>query len=159
MELLKDIIIDFILFSGIEGFIFCLFFTKIFDCKKFKIYQWFLLAFGNCLISKIFPPIIYQLIMIIWMSILLYLFKFKNKLLYCFGASGLSLLMFLILEVIYSILLEKIMNFESLKLFLTDFEMIKLFIFIIPLRIIEIINIFIIKEIKMKVIIGGVVRK
>lgn len=28
MEMIKDIIIDFVLFSGVEGFIFCLFFEK-----------------------------------------------------------------------------------------------------------------------------------
>ena len=26
MEMIKDIIVDFVLFSGVEGFIFCLFF-------------------------------------------------------------------------------------------------------------------------------------
>ena len=157
--LLKDIIIDFILFSGIEGLIFCLFFRKIFNCKKFKPYQWFLIAFGNCIISKVLPPVVYQLFMIIWIAFILYIFKFNKNIFNCLKMSGLSLCMFLITEIVYSILLEKFVNFESLT-FLTDLEELKLFVLIIPLRIFEIINIFIVKEImKMKVIIGGVVRK
>lgn len=36
MEMIKDIIIDFVLFSGIEGFIVCIFFQNIGKCRKFK---------------------------------------------------------------------------------------------------------------------------
>lgn len=35
IELLKDIMVDFILFSAIEGAIFCLFFNIVGECKKF----------------------------------------------------------------------------------------------------------------------------
>ena len=159
INFLKDILIDFVLFSAIEGFIFCLFFTKVCDCKKFKFYQWLLLSFINCLISKLFPPVIYQAIMILWMSILLYNINGKDKYKYCFISSSVSLGMFLVTEILYSILLNKIMNVELLKFFMSDFEQLKSFIFLIPLRIIEIMNIFIIRRIKMKVILGGVVRK
>lgn len=66
MEVLKNLVIDFGLFSGIEGFIFCLFFEKIGKCRKFKWYEWFILSVGNCLISNFLPPMIYQIVMTIF---------------------------------------------------------------------------------------------
>ena len=160
MELLKDIIIDFVLFSGIEGFIFCLFFVKIFNCKKFKFYQWLLLSFINCLISKIFQPIIYQLIILIWVGVCIFLLNRNIKLIKCFIISALSILFFFLLETPYELLLSVLLKFDAFKFFLTDLEFLKLFILIIPLRVIEIVIINLIRRNeKMKIVIGGVVRK
>jgi hypothetical protein len=39
MKVITDIVIDFILFSGVEGFIFCLFFERVCGCRKFKLYE------------------------------------------------------------------------------------------------------------------------
>lgn len=159
MTLIKDILIDFVLFSGIEGFIFCLFFCKIFNHRKFKFYEWFILSFINCLISKLLPPIIYQAVVILFMSIYLYILNNKEHYLHYLKMSGLSVAMFLVTEILYSIILNLVLKFNMLQFFMNDFELLRQFIFLIPLRIIEIINIFIIKEIKMKIILGGVVRK
>lgn len=64
--MLREIITDFVLFSGIEGFLLCLFFERIGNCRKFKWYEWLILSIGNCLISQLFPPLLYQFICIIW---------------------------------------------------------------------------------------------
>lgn len=159
IELIKDVIVDFILFSGIEGLIFCLFFVKIGNCKKINFAKWFLFSFVNCIISKIFPPVIYQIISGLWIFIFLHFINDNKNISKCVKSSIFSICMFLVLEIPYSILLEYFFKFESFRLFLTDYEQIKLFILIIPLRIFEIINIFIMEEIKMKIFIGGVVRK
>ena len=157
MELLKSIIIDFCLFSLIEGYIFCLFFEKIGGCKKFKWWQILILAFGNCIISQIFPPIIYQLLMILWMSVvLLIITKNQNNLKYAFY----SMIFILIVEMNICFLYEYIINIDFSKL--TNF---RLFIINIPLKIIEmvIIEIFFKKilkkeEVSMKAWAGEVVR-
>ena len=98
MELLKSIVVDFVLFSGIEGFIFCLFFEKIGGCRKFKWYEWLILSFGNCVISQMLPPTIYQVVCIIWMSIILNFIK-HIKLKKSIVQSILSVLSFFLVEV------------------------------------------------------------
>ena len=123
MELLKSIVIDFVLFSGIEGFIFCLFFEKIGGCRKFKWYEWLILSLGNCLISQLLPP-------------------------KCMKLSALSVLYFFIYEVVYSVVLLYGLNFESLVKNLPLQEQIKLFILIIPLRLIEIFSILLYNKLK-----------
>ena len=158
IEILKNITIDFVLFSGIEGLILILLFNKAFD-YKFTFLQWFILSFVNSIITTIFPPIAKQGIAILWISMFLYLFKEnKEKYIKCLLASIFSLAVIIITEVFYDILLLKLINFEAFN-FLSDSDNFKLFILIIPLRIIEVINTFVIGVIKMKLIIGGVVRK
>lgn len=147
MTLIKDILIDFVLFSGIEGIIFCLFFCKIFNHRKFKIYEWFILAFVNCIISKVLPPIIYQIVIVLWMAIYMFILNNKEKFLRYLIMSTLAMLMILFVEITYSVVLKFVLKIDLLHFFMTDFEQIKQFISLIPLRIIEISNIFIIKEI------------
>ena len=160
MNFIKDILIDFLLFSGLEGFIFCLLFHKVFTCKKFKFYQWLLLASVNCIISQIFPPVVYQLIILVWIASLLFLINKDIKFIKCLLISFLSILFFFVLETPYEILLSIILKFEAFNMFLTDLEFLKLFILIIPLRVIEMLLIKKIGDNKaMKIVIGGVVRK
>lgn len=142
MEVLKNLVIDFGLFSGIEGFIFCLFFEKIGKCRKFKWYEWFILSVGNCLISKLLPPMIYQIVCVLWMSLLLYLMN-KSKIIKCIKIATFSILCFFVYEVLYSIILLYIFNFDGLQRNLDSVNTIKLFLFMLPLRIIEIISIII----------------
>lgn len=145
VEIIKDIVIDFILFSGIEGFILLLFCNKVFDYKKFTFIQWLIFSFTNCIITVLFPPIIKQLIGILWISLFLYLFKSnKEKYLKCLLAGFFSMAMLIVIEVIYEIILNKLTNFEAFNLFLSDADNFKLFILTIPLRIVEIINILMI---------------
>lgn len=151
MEMIKDIIIDFVLFSGVEGFIFCLFFEKIGKCRKFKWYEWLILSVGNCLISKMFPPVLYQIIMIVWMTTFLYIGN-RNSLFDRLKLSFQSLVFFLICEMLVSMLYELVLGIEF-----TNINNLKLFVLMIPVRIIEIL--FIRRWNTMKVWMGGVVRK
>ena len=158
IEIIKNIAVDFVLFSGIEGLILLLFFNRVFD-YKFNFLHWLLLSSVNSVLTVIFPPIVRQWIAVLWISMFLYLFKeHKDKYLKCLFASICSMAMIIILEVLYDLLLLKFVNFEAFN-FLTDSENFKLFILIIPLRIIEVINILMIGVIRMKLLIGGVVRK
>lgn len=140
--MLREMVIDFVLFSGIEGFIFCLFFEKVGGCRKFKWYEWLILSICNCLISQLLPPTLYQLVCVLWMSIFLYIFSVKN-IIKCMKLSALSVLCFFIYEVIYSIMLLYGLSFDGLQRNLSCKDLIELFIFMIPLRIIEIISIII----------------
>ena len=140
--MLREMVIDFVLFSGIEGFIFCLFFEKVGECRKFKWYEWLILSIGNCLISQLLPPTLYQLVCVLWMSVFLYIFSVKN-IIKCMKLSALSVLYFFIYEVIYSIMLLYGLRFDGLQRNLSCKDLIELFIFMIPLRIIEIISIII----------------
>ena len=143
MELLKSIVVDFVLFSGIEGFIFCLFFEKIGGCRKFKWYEWLILSLGNCIISKLFPPTIYQVIMILWLSFILYTTNKTKTFKYCIKQAMFSIVLFFIYEVLYSIVILNILKFDALVDNLLLNANIILFVFIIPLRILEISSIFI----------------
>ena len=66
MELFKSILMDFCLFSLIEGFIYCYFFTNIGNLNHFNLKEIIIISIGNCIISQIFPPLFYQFIMILW---------------------------------------------------------------------------------------------
>lgn len=141
---MKDILLDFILFSGIEGFIFCLFFYKIGNCRKFKWYEWLIMSFGNCVISKVFPPIIYQILMIIWMA---YFNKFvinEYNYKYYLKFSGLSMFFFLITEMPYNMILE-LFNITDIFDIQNKFV---IFEIMIPLRIIQFIIIYMLNKIK-----------
>lgn len=136
--MLKDIIVDFVMFSGIEGIIFCLLFNKVFHCKKFNLVEWLILSIGNCLISQLLPPpTIYQLSMIVWMWIILSKLNSNKSKLECLKYSVYSILFFFIVEVIYSVIIAKLFGFEALVMDLTIYEQLNLFVLIIPLRFIE----------------------
>lgn len=150
MELLKSIVIDFVLFSGVEGFIFCLFFEKVGECRKFKWYEWLVLSIGNCVISQIFPPTIYQAIMILWLSFILYIINKTKTFKYCIKQAIFSIILFFIYEVLYSIIILNILKFDALVDNLLLNENIELFVFIIPLRILEISSIFIYNNLERK---------
>lgn len=149
--MLREMVTDFVLFSGIEGFIFCLFFEKVGECRRFKWYEWLILSIGNCLISQLLPPLLYQVVCIIWICSFLHI---TNNLSIFNGLklSFKSVVFFLICEMVVSMLYELILNIEFTKI-----DDLKLFISMIPVRIIEIL--FIRRWKAMKIWMGGVVRK
>lgn len=138
MELVKDVVVDFCLFSLIEGFIFCLFFEKIGGCRKFKWYEVLILSIGNCIISQVFPPIIYQIIAIFYMSILLNLLKIE-KIFKCLKIVITSMILMMIIEMIFAMIYEVLFKIDFVHC--NDYL---LFLFVIPIRVVEIllINIF-----------------
>ena len=149
--MLREMVIDFVLFSGIEGFIFCLFFEKVGGCRKFKWYEWLILSIGNCLISQLLPPLLYQFICIIWMALFIHFSNEKN----IFDSVKLSfksVIFFLVCEMLFAMFYDFI-----LKLDFTNAKNIVVFIMTLPIRLVEIILIRRYKT--MKIWIGGVVRK
>ena len=149
--MLREMIIDFMLFSGIEGFIFCLFFEKVGGCRRFKWYEWLVLSMGNCLISQLLPPLLYQIVCIIWICSFLHI---SNNLSILNGLklSFKSVVFFLIYEMVVSMLYELFLGIEF-----TNINDLKLFISMIPIRVIEVL--FIRRWKTMKIWMGSVVRK
>lgn len=153
MNLFINIIIDFILFSGIEGFIFCLFFEKIGKCRRFKWYEWLILSIGNCLISQLFPPVIYQVICIAWMIVFMYLTS-NMKITKIITLAISFMLMFYIIEILYCILIENTILYDIL---LSE-NVLKNFVILLPTKLLEILISWKGESI-MKLVAGGVVRK
>ena len=141
MELLKSIVIDFVLFSGVEGFIFCLFFEKIGGCRKFKWYEWLVLSIGNCVISQVFPPTIYQIICVVYMSIIVKLLNKNKRLLDTIKYSIWSVMLAFVVEVIGSIIIEILFRYDRFSCIGTN--NIFTYIAFIVLKIIELYIIYI----------------
>lgn len=160
MNIMKSIFIDYVLFSLIEGIIFNLFFINVGKLNKIKWWQIPIMAFINCVLSCILPPLAYQPTMIL--NNTLFLIINKNSVKNSFKYFAFSMLFFLIVETAYNAILEFIFHFDAIGA--NRDEKLKVFLIIIPLRFIEICSLFIYKRImenkNMKVIIGsGVVRK
>ena len=149
--MLREMVIDIVLFSGIEGFIFCLFFEKVGECRKFKWYEWLILSIGNCLISQLLPPLLYQFVCIIWMALFIHFSNEKN----IFDSVKLSfksVIFFLVCEMLFAMFYDFILELDF-----TNAKNIVVFIMTLPIRLVEIILIRRYKT--MKIWIGGVVRK
>lgn len=136
MELVKDVVVDFCLFSLIEGFIYCYFFNVVGKLGKFKIKEILILSIGNCLISQIFPPVFYQIIMMLWMGILLNKFK-KIKLIDGIKFGFYVMIYQLIIEMLFAMFYDIILNIDLFKI-----TKLKLSINMFILRFIEIILIY-----------------
>ena len=149
--MLREIVTDFVLFSGIEGFIFCLFFEKVGECRKFKWYEWLILSIGNCLISQLLPPLLYQFVCIIWICSFLHI---SNNLSILNGLklSFKSVVFFLIFEMVFAMIYEVMFNIDFSVL-----DNMKAFMFMMPIRLVEIL--FLRRWNIMKIWFGGVVRK
>lgn len=155
MEMIKDIIVDFVLFSGIEGILYAMFYNKVCYCQKFNIFEIIIMSMGNCLISCIILPIFYQILMIVWMSFCL-LLKERNfdSILKYIKYSVVGMIVFLVCETVTMFPLDKIfgINYNILSKF-------QIFICLIPTRILELLIILIGGHTNMKSWFGGVVRK
>nr|DAJ50737.1 MAG TPA: hypothetical protein [Caudoviricetes sp.] len=75
----------------------------------------------------------------------LFLILNKNKVKYSFGYSALGVLFFFIFETAYNFIFETTIGFDAIGV--NRDEKLKIFLLIIPLRIIEICSIFIYKKI------------
>ena len=140
--MLREIVPDFVLFSGIEGFIFCLFFEKVGECRKFKWYEWLILSIGNCLISQLLPPLLYQVVCIIWMAFFIHFSNEKNI---CDSVklSFKSVVFFLICEMVFAMIYEYIIKIDLFQY--NDFMR---FLAMLPIRFLQITFIYIFSHIK-----------
>lgn len=131
--MLKELLYDFTLFSLVEGIIYVLFFEKIFDIKKFSFVEYIILSLGNCILSEIYPPLVYQIIMMLWMFIFISVKENKIKLKYLKYVL-IPVFYLLCMEMVYNIILVEIFNVDCFNL-----NNILLFLYMIPVRFLEII--------------------
>lgn len=141
---MKSMLMDYVLFSLIEGIIFNLFFINIGKLNRIKWWQVPIMAFINCALSCTLPPLVYQPIVII--SNAIFLLLNKNSIKNSFKYSALSVLFFLIMETAYNVVLEVFFHFDAVGV--NRDEKLKIFLIIIPLRIIEVITLFLYRKIK-----------
>lgn len=139
--MLKKIFIDFILFSFIESYIF----KNIFERKlniKFYQYEVLILGIGNCLISQLFPPIMYQILMNLYMTFMLIFLK-NIKVEIAFKSTISAMKYFLVIEMPVCFIIELFTNIDF-----SIINYIKLLIINIPLKIMEIYLLKYIKKIR-----------
>ena len=153
--MLREIITDFVLFSFVEGLLYAMFFNRVCKCKKFNLFEIIVMSIGNCVVSCLFSPLIYQIIMIGWMAFCLYLKNGTDRTTFRYVKySFLVMLGQLITEMVFAMFYEFVLNID-----LFDCSRLKLFVVIIPLRIVQLIIIIMIGGLNMKGWLGGVVRK
>ena len=153
--MLREMVIDFVLFSFVEGLLYAMFFNRVCKCKKFNVFEIIVMSIGNCVVSCLFPPIIYQIFMMGWMAFCSYLKNGTDRTTFQYVKYS-FLVMFgqLITEMVFAMFYEFILNID-----LFDCDRLKLFIAMIPLRIVQLIIIIMIGGLNMKGWLGGVVRK
>lgn len=153
--MLREIVTDFVLFSFVEGLLYAMFFNRVCKCKKFNLFEIIVMSIGNCVVSCLFPPLIYQIIMIGWMAFCLYLKNGTDRTTFQYVKySFLVMLGQLITEMVFAMFYEFVLNID-----LFDCSRLKLFVVMIPLRIVQLIIIIMIGGLNMKGWLGGVVRK
>ncbi|MGL4453658.1 MAG: hypothetical protein ACRCTZ_21070 [Sarcina sp.] len=135
MELLKDVIVDFCLFSLIEGIIYAMFFHRVCGLKSMGFKEILILSLGNCLISSsgVFPPLMYQIIMIGYMSFILKKIN-ETNILKCLKCTIFSVIFILVTEISFTIILEQL----SLVSLLETKNSLLVFLFLLPVRFLQI---------------------
>lgn len=153
--MLKEIVTDFVLFSFVEGLLYAMFFNRVCKCNKFNLFEIIVMSIGNCVVSCLFPPLIYQIIMIGWMAFCLYLKNGTDRTTFQYVKySFYGLLYSLITEMLYAMFFEFILNTD-----LFNFTKVQTFVVMIPIRLLQFVVIIEWREIHMKSWLGGVVRK
>lgn len=153
--MLREIVTDFVLFSFVEGLLYAMFFNRVCKCKKFNLFEIIVMSIGNCVVSCLFSPLIYQIIMIGWMAFCLYI---KNRT----DRTTFQYVKYSFLVMIGQLIIEGIgMMFYEFILHIDFIEQSKFIVFcmMIPMRIIQLLSIIIIGGFNMKGWFGGVVRK
>lgn len=132
MELIKEIVNDFILFSLIESYILCLFLKNVGRCKKFNFYEILFVGLINSIVSFVLPQLIFQLFVVIF---LIFIASIRDKKAFkdSFVVSTFAITYLMILEVMYSLTMSMLLGIETF-----DCGNVRLFLIIIPLRFIEI---------------------
>lgn len=151
--MIKDILIDFMLFSLVEAFITYILIKNFFnvDLPKFNI---FIMGIGFSIIGEIFPIFLYQILMCFYIGIIYSIFgntKFLKAIVFGF----ISLIFALITEMFYNICLEIFFY----KILLNTNDLINIWLFFIPLRIIQILIIYLGGVFKMKMWTGEIKHK
>ena len=153
--MLREIVTDFVLFSFVEGLLYAMFFNTVCKCKKFNVFEIIVMSIGNCVVSCLFPPIIYQIFMMGWMAFCLHLKNGTDRTIFQYVKySFYGLLYLLITEMLYAMFFEFILNID-----LFNFTKVQTFVVMIPIRLLQFVVIIEWRKIHMKSWLGGVVRK
>lgn len=139
---LKVVLMQFILFTLVEGAIYAMFYYKWCKCKKFKLYHILIMSVGNYIISTTLAPVLYQCVMALWMGLCISFVQKKFRVKYI-GYAGVIILFTLIIEIIYNIALDIIINIDLLNITVSGNTnsidgVIHLFIFVLPTKLFEI---------------------
>ena len=153
--MLREMVIDFVLFSFVEGLLYAMFFNRVCKCKKFNVFEIIVMSIGNCVVSCLFSPIIYQIFMMGWMAFCLYLKNGTDHTTFQYVKySFYGLLYSLITEMLYAMFFEFILNID-----LFNFTKVQTFAVMIPIRLLQFVVIIEWRKTHMKSWLGGVVRK
>ena len=153
--MLREMVIDFVLFSFVEGLLYAMFFNRVCKCKKFNVFEIIVMSIGNCVVSCLFPPIIYQIFMMDWMAFCLYLKNGTDRTTFQYIKYS-FLVMFgqLITEMVFAMFYDFVLNIDFSKS-----SSLTVFTIMIPIRAIQFIIIYKLGGFNMKGWMGGVVRK
>lgn len=153
--MLREMIIDFMLFSFVEGLLYAMFFNRVCKCKKFNIFEIIVMSIGNCVVFCLFPPIIYQIFMMGWMAFCLHLKNGTDHTTFQYVKySFLVMVGQLITEMVFAMFYDFVLNIDFSKS-----SPLTVFIIMIPIRAIQFIIIYKLGGFNMKGWMGGIVRK
>lgn len=130
--MIKVILVDFILFSLIEAYVFYLFFKIVGKCNRFKMIDVIIIGLVNSIITSVFPPLMFQLTSIIYLGIMISN-KEKTNIWKSLFISISSLTYLMVLEIIYSLAMSIFFNIDTF-----EYNNLELFLLIIPIRVVEI---------------------
>lgn len=103
---LKVVLMQFALFTLVEGAIYATFFYRWCKCNKFKLYQILIMSIGNYIISTTLAPVLYQCVMAVWMGVCICFIQKKFRKRYI-GYGFLALTIVLVIEMVYCFILEQ----------------------------------------------------
>lgn len=139
---LKVILMQFILFTLVEGAIYAMFYYKWCKCKKFKLYHILIMSVGNYIISTTLAPVLYQCVMALWMGLCICFVqkKFRKKYI---GYAIIGLMIVLVIEMVYCFVIEQF-GIDILRITaqgdICDMDnLVRLFAYLSPTKFIEII--------------------
>lgn len=103
---LKVILMQFALFTLVEGAIYAIFFYRWCKCNKFKLYQILIMSIGNYIISTTLAPVLYQCVMAVWMGVCICFIQKKFRVKYVVYPL-IAIATMLVIEMVYCFILEQ----------------------------------------------------
>lgn len=143
--MIKEIIADCLLFSLWEGIYFYLF-ARSYSNIRLKFYQICIMIVTNSIIGIVFPPTIKQIVFIVFMTLYFFAFSEEN-ITQCLKTVIISFMILFTIEVLYSVPLEYIINVKSLVCDLQLDEQFVVCIYLMPIRVVEYIIAYKIREV------------
>lgn len=151
MEIIKAMCLDWLLFNILESWLLLYYVQHMMFNYKIKIIDWITLSFIMTFATQFTPPMVRQLIFIIFIFLITWKYTKYIDIKHPFKISILVFAVWFIVESGYAIFLNKILN-----IYLEDFTTFKLFLWMLPIKILEYIIAYIGGDILMKAIWGNI---